>query len=448
VDEIPVILVIGRKTSNAGKIVIEGLTRQSKGAQQSYNYMKSNKTERIAQVPKNPFFVAEGGIPAKEQSKWNTMNTKLHPYLTYAVYDSKQRAIPPPHRADPIQADPALIEEERASVEEIKATTGMDDPSLGHLGKDRSGIALKQLDANASTTNYDFTESMIMGIKRSTRILSKMIPKVFDTERQVSMVGEDDKETVITVNAKNPHPGQESYTLDDTEYDTDVEAGPSSATKAQDIRDGLTALFSAVPGTVLPLGSDYIRNSEQRNADQAADRFERWANTQSPGLYEDKQGDPQQMQQKAAQMQQQLQQMQEQFQKIGPQLQQLQAENHKLQIDVKNKDGELQVAQFNADTTRKEVEAKYQLETGKYLLAADKQQHEQTIENAHTVHELQSDNNNAAHEQRMAQHDAQKGAVTVVLQADQQAHQQAMDKAKLAQAEQQHQDNLRLKVDA
>jgi len=405
VDEIPVIVVTGRKTVNNGKVVIEGLVRPAKDSQRSYNYLKSSKTERIAQVPKNPIFVSEEGIPATEKNKWDTMATRLWGFIRFKSYDSKGRAIPAPHRNDPIQADQGLIEEERSSVDEIKATLGMYDASIGNRSNETSGVAIANRAKEGDTNNYDFTESMVRAIKRSTRILNKLIPKVYDTERQIQIVGEDDKETVLMINkmmgdgSKDPN----SYHMDEGEFDVDYEAGPSSATKGQDIRDNLTAIFSAVPGTVLPLGSEYIRNSEMRNADDAADRFERWANTQSPGLYPDKNQNPQQAQQQAAQMKQQLQQMQQQLQQMGPHLDQLQQENAKLQIEnqhIKAKTdieaAQLQIEQFNADTERMKVVGALQANQTNMLLAADKAkrdaaqaQHDQTLENSQHVHDTQ-----------------------------------------------------------
>lgn len=329
IDIIPVVIVQGRRIVNKGKLTIEGLIRQSKDAQRSYNYVKSNKTERIAQAPRNPFFAPVGGVPKGQEGKWAKMNVMMDPYLTFNVFDEKNRPIPPPHRLDPIQADPALVEEERAATDEIKATLGMYDAAIGNRSNETSGVAIRTRDQQADTTNYDFTESMVVGIKYSTKILNKLIPKVIDTPRQVSMVGEDDKEKVIWVNQQNPD--GTAYMMDEGEFDVDYEAGPSSATKSDQIREDALGMMQAVPQSALVLGPTFIRNSTMRGADETADAFERFANTQVPGLFPEKdQGAPNP--QMVAQMQAQLQQMQAQLQQMMPELQKLQGENQKLQI--------------------------------------------------------------------------------------------------------------------
>lgn len=400
IDLIPVAIAIGRKTVNNGKIVIEGLTRQAKDAQMSYNYAKSNKTERMAQIPKVPWMVPVGGIPKNRRKDWAGEGNPS--YLEFNIYDEQGRQIPEPKRPQPVGVEPGLVEEENQSVEEIKAAIGMYDASLGNRSNETSGRAIQARAQEADTTNYDFTESMITAIKYSTKVLSRLIPKVIDTARQVTMVGEDDKETTIAVNQENP--SGESYYLDDSEFDIDYEAGPSSATKGQDIRDNLTGIFQAVPGTVLPLGSEYIRNSEMRNADQAADRFERWANTQSPGLYEDKnQGAPNP--QMIAQMQAQMQQMQQQLQQMQPHMDQLAQENQHLKIENqavkadKNLEAKrLEIDQFNADTARMKAIGEMNAKQSNLLLSADQQQHEQLHDNATAIEQAHQVRHSAAHE--------------------------------------------------
>ncbi len=413
IDLIPVVIVTGRKTVNKGKTTIEGLIRQSKDAQRSYNYVKSNKTERIAQAPRNPFFVPEGGIPAGKEKAWARMNVTLDPYLTFNAYHPvmKDKPLPPPHRLDPINVDSALVEEERAAQEEIKATVGMDDPAVGKLGKERSGVALKTLDRNADTNNYDFTESMVIGIKYSTKVLNKLIPKVIDTPRQVSIVGEDDKEKVIWVNQQNPD-GTE-YNVTEGEFDIDYEAGPSSATKTDQAREDLLGLTTAMPQMGLVTGPSIIRNSQIRGNDELADAAERFANTQIPGLFPEKQGqapDPNQLMG-------QLQQMQAQLQQMMPEMQKLQQENAKLTI------------QNQAITADKQIEgAKLGQEQEKIRLEWFKAE----TDRMGVAGTLKDKTDNTKIKAVQALHAGHKDAADHGLKAQAQAHGQHMEKTNLA----------------
>lgn len=434
IDLIPVAIAIGRKTVNKGEIVIEGLTRQAKDAQKSYNYAKSNKTERMAQIPKVPWMVPTGGIPKNRKRDWAGEGNPS--YLEYNIYDEQGRPIPAPQRPQPVGIEPGLVEEEQQSVDEIKAAIGMYDASVGNRSNETSGRAIQARAQEADTTNYDFTESMITAIKYSTKVLNRLIPKVIDTARQVTMVGEDDKETTIMVNQDNP--GGESYYLDDSEFDIDYEAGPSSATKGQDIRDNLTAIFQAVPGTVLPLGSEYIRNSEMRNADQAADRFERWANTQSPGLYEEKnQGAPNP--QMIAQMQAQMQQMQQALQQMQPQMEQLAQENQRLKIENqaikadKTLDAErVKIEWFKAKTDADKKGADVSAKQSDLALKADQQQHDQLIDKAELVHSVHQDHQAGAMQHEQHAHAMNKDNATMAMAAERQGHDMSQDRERLA----------------
>lgn len=337
---IPVVIVTGRKTVNKGEITIEGLARTAKDAQRSYNFAKSAKAERMALVAKAPYKVPLGGIPPAQRSKWETSNTHNHPYLEFAVYDEKGRPIPPPTERAPVQLDPAFAEEEAQSSDEMKASIGMYDASVGNRSNETSGRAILARDQQQDTTNYDFTESMVVGIQYSTKICVDLIPKVYDTERMISIVGTDDKEKVIWINNKDRMAPESDPNYDrEADYDIDIEVGPGSATKQQETREDLQVLFQAVPETAFILGPHYIKNTSMRNADQAAEEFKQYISLKT-GMQFQGQVDPRMVQG----MQQQMQQMQQEMQR----LQKVEQEHQAMQADKS-------IDSFRAETERMKV---------------------------------------------------------------------------------------------
>jgi regulator of replication initiation timing len=434
IDLIPVVLVVGRKTINNGKLTIEGLIRQSKDAQRSYNFLKSNKTERISLAPKAPFVVPNGAISKANRMKWETANTANHPYLTYEPYDEKGRPIPPPQRQIPISVESALVEEERAAVDEINSSLGMSEASVGKRSNETSGRAIIARAQESDTNNYDFTESMVIGIKYSTKILNKLIPKVYDTERQVSIVGEDDKEKVIMINQQNPDGSM--YSMDEGEFDVDYEAGPSSATKQDQFRLDTEALIQSSPGAALVLGPQIIRNSPIRNADETAAALERFANTQVPGLFPDKnEGQPNP--QMVSQMQAQMQQMQQQLQQMGPEMQRIQEENAKLRIEnqaVKS-DKQIEFKRVQIEEMKAVAEVRSKGQDGQVkqtdlALKADKQQHDKAVDRAELSLKVQGQRMDA----HSMQHGQAKDGAEFHLKAKGQQHQEMKDRAGFAQA--------------
>jgi hypothetical protein len=312
---IPVFLIHGRKTIVDGKVRIEGLTRRAKPAQQAYNYVRSASVERIAYGTKAPHMVPEGGIPESknEQFKWNTSNSRPWNYLTYKVYDSMNRPIPPPHRTEMIGADPALMNETGQSIDDHKAALGMYDNSLGKTGPAQSGRAVIALQQQGDTATYDFGYNASIGVRHCGRVLNEVIPKIYDTPRQIRMVGEDEKEKVVWVNkqAKNKDTGEDYYyDLNTGKFDLEVEMGPSQATKRMETSESMQALMQSSPSAAEIMVGDYVRAQDWRGAEKAAEKFDRFLAMKYPGLEDSKDGqDP-----KAAQMQQQMQDMQQQAQ--------------------------------------------------------------------------------------------------------------------------------------
>ena len=137
---IPIVRVVGNEFEVNGQIYVSGLVRNAKDAQRMYNYWVSQEAEMLALAPKAPF-IGYGGQFEGYETQWKTANTTNWPYLEVNpdVTDGAGTTLPLPQRAQPPMASSGLLQAKSGASEDIKATTGQYNASLGMGGNERSG---------------------------------------------------------------------------------------------------------------------------------------------------------------------------------------------------------------------------------------------------------------------------------------------------------------------
>ena len=286
---IPIIPVMGDEYDLNGKLKIEGLVRQAKDPQRMYNYWASNETETIAMSPKAPWVAAEGQIENHEE-EWATANVENHSVLKYKPESLSGTMVPPPSRnvfEPPIQA---ITMARMQSSEDIKSTTGVFDASVGALGPEQSGVAIQRRNGQIQTGNLHYSDNFTVAITRAGKILIELIPKIYNTQRALMIVGEDGTEKVVNVNRMED--GEDMVTFAVGKYDVTVDAGPSYATKRQEAVDSMVQLTSAYP-EIFPIAGDLmVKNMDWPGAKDIADRLKKRL---PPGLAEPEDGEKPEM---------------------------------------------------------------------------------------------------------------------------------------------------------
>ena len=309
---IPIVMVTGLEMVVRGKRKIFSMTRFARDPQQLLNYYKTMEAETIALAPKPKWVGAVGQFKTKRKD-WQRANTDNAAYLEYDPVAVGDKMAPEPQWRTfdpPVQA---LATGAAAAIDDIKASTGYFDPSLGNQKAEQSGKAIGLLQRQGDVSNFHFLDNLARAIKRGGRILVELIPKKYDTAREVRIIGDDQKERIVQVNA----PGADKdgkpyhYLLDAGKYDVTVDQGPSYQTQRLETREMIMALAQGNP-EVWQLAADiFFENQDFIGADRLAKRFKKAL----PPALQDDDGNPDvppQLQAKMAQDQQAIQQLTQQ----------------------------------------------------------------------------------------------------------------------------------------
>lgn len=281
---IPIIPVYGNMLFIDGKLVLEGVVRHAKDSQRMYNYWATSETETIALAPKAPFIVAEGQLSGFEKD-WKTANSKSHAFLQYNPKSVAGQLIGPPQRNGyeaPVQA---ITMARMNAAEDMKATTGIYDASLGNRGNETSGVAIQRRNIQAQTSNFHFTDNLNKSIRHAGRILVELIPKIYDAARAVRIIGEEDQQEIVLINQfYEKHGRQVKHDLSEGKYDVTINSGPSFQTKRQEAVAAMLDLTKALPQSASVIADIMVKNMDIPGSEEMSKRLK---SILPPGIAQD-----------------------------------------------------------------------------------------------------------------------------------------------------------------
>jgi hypothetical protein len=279
---IPIIPVYGEEFDIEGKRYLRGLIHNAIDPQRMLNYWRTAATELVALAPRTPYIGPKGAFKT-DTARWNTANTKSHAYLEY------DGATPPQRQPlDSGKAAGALQEALNAS-DDIKATTGLFDASMGARSNETSGRAIMAREREGDVSTFHFMDNMARAIRHTGRILIDLIPKVYTGARAVRIIGEDGEQKAVKLNApqqeQDPKTGEVFMRLHDLaagKYDLTVKTGPSFTTRREEAAFQMTEMIRAFPPSAPIIGPELAKNLDWPGADKIAEKLEAVTSGQLP----------------------------------------------------------------------------------------------------------------------------------------------------------------------
>lgn len=440
---IPSIPVLGYNLNIDGKQYLAGLVRTAKDPARAYNYHLSAATQAVAIAPKMPFIIAEGQAEGHE-AEWRNANTGDLAALTYKAIDVAGRPVPPPQRETaepPIQAITALL---TTADTDMKAVTGLFDPSLGQKSPDQSGKAIVALQRQGNVATSNFSDNLARSKRELTRLMLEWIPVIYDTARIQRVIQPDGTVKHVGIYnsqspamaGKSPEEAQAAaqealqehiesgkikkiYDIGLGKYDVTVSIGPSYQTKRQEAVASIMALVGAYPDLVHICGDLMVGQMDIPMAKEIAKRIKR---TIPPNVLGD--GDDADPEEQLARKDSELQQLMQQHQEMATELSQAVEVIKTKKIEQQ---GKIEIAMMQEETKRMQEENKLAIAevTTKSQEAQFRMKLEQDlfIQFHGSAHEVGTQAVDHEHEGNMADQQAETAADS---QASDQDHQAAM----------------------
>lgn len=255
---IPIVPCLGEEIFIEGKRVLRSALRHAKDPQRIYNWTRANAIEIMALGPKQPYIGTQKMFEGHEQM-WTRAHLRPMPYLLANIDGG---TLPQRQQLDISTA--GISNESMLAADDIKAATGIYSASLGAQGNETSGKAIIARQREGDQATFVFSDNQSRAVKYTGRILVDLIPKIYDTERVVRLMGDDLRKSMqqtpgvrvsqdgtsawAKINVLDPATGRVvANDLSAGKYDVVVDAGPGYNTRRMEAADGMVQLAQAAP---------------------------------------------------------------------------------------------------------------------------------------------------------------------------------------------------------
>jgi hypothetical protein len=296
---IPIIPCIGSEVAFDGRIVRAGLIRWAKDSQKLYNFWASATAELIGKSPKAPWLVTPNMIKGFE-GYWNNANRSNLPFLPHNIDPANPNA--KPERQQPPQSQPGMWQERALAREDLRHSTGIYDAGLGAQGNETSGKAILARQREGDVGSFYFLDNFAIAVGRVGRQLVDLIPRIYDSERQVRILGIDGSEAFVPINQTVQTVDGQTLLINDLSdgrFDVRVKLGASYTTSRVEAREQMAIAMQGNPDLWAVIGDLYFKNSDYPGAEEIAARLRRAVD---PKLLEDQPQGPDPMQQAMMQL--------------------------------------------------------------------------------------------------------------------------------------------------
>ena len=319
---IPIVPAYGDSIIIAGRRQRFGMVKPSRDPQRLYNFWRTAMAESVAMAPKAKWLMQEGQDEGHE-NEWNRANVSAFAVLRYKGSNVDGSPAPAPERIQPEPPPAGQMEMAESMGSDLQAVLGMFDPSMGKPSGPKSGTAIRAEQGQSEMSNFHYYDNLTRSIKHTGRIILDLIPKVYDKQRMVRIVGDDGRPDLVTVNEQPGQPQQDAtgaainQILNDVTvgtYDVVMDVGQSFNSKRAEAVDALTQMVAGNPDLMHIAGDLIFRNMDFPGADVIADRM---AAANPMAQLDEKSDVPPQAQMQIKQLQQKLQETTQQLQQAA-----------------------------------------------------------------------------------------------------------------------------------
>ena len=346
---IPIVGVNGKEDMVDGKRILRGIVRHAKDPQRMYNYWRTIDTETKALAPKAPVMVTTKQLDGLDEYWSDALSGNL-PYLPYNPDPTASM----PQRLNAGMQDKGFEQAAMLAVDEMKATTGIYSAALGEQSNETSGRAILARQREGDTANFAYIDNLSRAIRYSARVIIDLIPKIYDTERVVEIMGMDGQKKLEKINSARVNDDGMVEPVNDLttgRYDLVVDVGPSYTTKRVEALNMMVEIAKMNPAIMQIAGDLIVKSMDWDGADAIAERLKR---TVPANIIGDEEGEG-----KDKELPAEVTQMIEQGKQL---IEQLQQENEQLKEENEDKDEDRRLKQY-------EIDVRAMLETAKLTAA-------------------------------------------------------------------------------
>jgi len=242
-DAVPLFPVLGRRVSLDGQVHYEGAFSSSQDPQREFNLSRTIQSEVNIMAPRNAWQAEDKAVEGYENDYTGYMYTPVALLRHRSGY-------PAPQLIQPRMPDVGSNQQAEFARQDIMASVGRYEATIGEQGNEKSGTAIKARQQSGDLGSQDFKDSMVAAITRLYQVELKAIPKVYDTERMLRIVSKNGKSLTKVVNQSVVGDDGETKIINNLaigRYDLRVSIGPGYRAQKEEAIDKLGMMTEGDP---------------------------------------------------------------------------------------------------------------------------------------------------------------------------------------------------------
>jgi hypothetical protein len=302
---IPICRAVGREVVIDATLDRKGHTRPLIDANRMLNYNASMAVQSVAMQTNTPWLAPARATEGQEQ--WKSANIDNFAVLLWNDLDEEApegaQSVLKPERIQPPQPSAAYSEGMQAAERQMMMISGQWQSETGQHSNGmipESGVAIGERKESGDIATYHFTEHMadmdrFIGVQ-----LLDLFPKIYDTRRTLSVIGDDGEKMWIRIDPNQADVLEElEHEKDDEEavklafnpqigeYECISDPGPSSATRRQEAWQALSMIMKSNKEIAMSCADLLFKYGDFEGADALAERLQKEIKATKPYLFDE-----------------------------------------------------------------------------------------------------------------------------------------------------------------
>jgi hypothetical protein len=272
-DVIPIWQVTGNEYIVDGNLVIKGMVRDARKAQECYNFWVTLATEMLMLMPRAPYLTVRGQTEGLEK-QWAKANVSNAANLDYNPVDINGKPAPAPQR-NPYTPDlSGVFMMIQQADNDLKACMGIYAASLGDdKSNETSGRAILARQSESDNANANYADNFKRTFESMSQTLYEWMKVVYTAPQVKRIVYPDDSVTTAKLNQVYEDAGIEKlFDMSEDDCDVVVTQEPSYATKRQQNSDTMLELLRVMPQLAITAPDIVIGQMDFPDAQALVDR--------------------------------------------------------------------------------------------------------------------------------------------------------------------------------
>lgn len=179
-----------------------------------------------------------------------------------------------PQQLKPPELSQSLIQQYERAERDIQTTTGLYNTMMGDQGNETSKLAIDARTKRGAYNTFVPFDRLNFAIAIGGKIINQAIPKIYDTERTLTLMMKDKGQQPVTINKKMDDYGiniQNDMTAG--KYDIRLEPGPSFEGQKEESLNSMQLILQSNPQLFNLIADLYVENLPLANSLQLRNRL-------------------------------------------------------------------------------------------------------------------------------------------------------------------------------